>query len=125
MVFTSNKVFFFCQINLFIASYLCFIWARTFDFLSKRFDFLFRKRRCSLTKIVFLNKKGGPEFSIFLKSLCLLLAIFVKFIFDQKGKRGNFPFFISKTFAFLFRKKSCSLKIVAFEFQKHKKNFQF
>ena len=61
------------------------------------------------------------KFSIFLKSTCLLLAIFLKFIFNQKEKRG---FIWSKTFDFLFQKpsniysekKSCSLKVAAFYF---------
>ena len=38
------------------------------------------------------------KFSIFLKSTCLLLAIFLKFIFSQKGKRG---FIWPETFNFL------------------------
>ena len=41
------------------------------------------------------------KFSIFLKSTCLLDAIFQKFIFNQKEKRG---FIWSKTFSFLFQK---------------------
>ena len=61
------------------------------------------------------------KFSIFLMSTCLLLAIFLKFIFNQKEKRG---FIWSKTFDFLFQKpaniysekKSCSLKVAAFYF---------
>ena len=44
-----------------------------------------------------------PEFSIFLKSKCLLHAIFLKFIFKQKEKRG---FIWPKTFDFLFQKHS-------------------
>ena len=53
--------------------------------------------------------------------MCLLLAIFLKFIFNQKEKRGVIW---SKTFDFLFQKplniypekKSCSLKVVVFYF---------
>ena len=41
------------------------------------------------------------KFSIFLKSTCLLLAIFLKFIFNQKEKRG---FIWPETFNFLFQK---------------------
>ena len=59
------------------------------------------------------------KFSIFQKLMCLLLAIFLKFIFNQKENRG---FFCSKTFGFLLQKslniysekKSCSLKVVVF-----------
>ena len=43
------------------------------------------------------------KFSIFLKSMCLLLAIPLKFIFNQKEKRG---FIWSKPFNFLFQKPS-------------------
>ena len=43
------------------------------------------------------------RFSIFLKSTCLFLAIFLKFIFNQKEKRGfNWP----KRFDLLFQKRS-------------------
>ena len=60
------------------------------------------------------------KFSIFLKSTCLLRAIFLKFVFNQKEKRGfNCP----KTFGFYFKniqffikKNRCSLKIVVPEF---------
>ena len=72
------------------------------------------------------------KFSIFFSKLtCLLLAIFIKFIFNQKEKRS---FVWSKTFDFLFQKpsnfysekKSCSLKVDVLEFQKYRKNnFQF
>ena len=41
------------------------------------------------------------KFSIFLKLTCLLLAIFLKFIFNQKEKRG---FIWPKAFNFLFQK---------------------
>ena len=41
--------------------------------------------------------------SIFLLSACLLLAIFLKFFFNQKEKRG---FIWSKTFDFLFQEPS-------------------
>ena len=66
------------------------------------------------------------KFSIFLMSTCLLLAIFLKFIFNQKEKRG---FIWSKTFDFLFQKpsnfysekKSCSLEVAVLEFQKYRK----
>ena len=62
-----------------------------------------------------------PLLSIFLKSTCLMLAIFLKFVFNLKEKRG---FIWSKTFDFLFQKpsniysekKSCSLKVAAFYF---------
>ena len=47
----------------------------------KNIRFLFRKKRYSL-------KIAVPEFSIFLKSICFLLAIFLKFFFNQKKKRG-------------------------------------
>ena len=52
-----------------------------------------------------------PLLSIFLKSTCLLLAVFLKFIFNLKEKRG---FIWSKTFDFLFQKPSniCSEKRV-------------
>ena len=57
------------------------------------------------------------KFSIFLKLMCLLLGIFLKFNFNQKEKRG---FIWSKTFDFLLQKPlniysekmSCSLKVV-------------
>ena len=52
-----------------------------------------QKKRYSL-------KIAVPEFSIFLKSTCFMLAIFLKFIFNQKDKRG---FIWSKTFDFLFQ----------------------
>ena len=69
------------------------------------------------------------KFYIFLKSTCLLLAIFLKFIFNQREKCG---FIWPKTFNFLFQKhsnfylekKSCSLKVTVPEFQKYKKNFE-
>ena len=49
----------------------------------------------------------------FPKSTCLLLAIFLKFIFNRKENRG---FVWTKTFDFLFRKKRCFLKITFSEF---------
>ena len=82
-------------------------------FMSKTFDFLFRKKRFSL-------KIAVPKFFIFLKSTCLLLAIFLKLILARK--KGvvylvqNFQLLISKTFKFLFRKKGCSSKIAVPEF---------
>ena len=48
----------------------------------------------SITHSIFCLEKRGvpwitiPEFSISLKSKCLLLAIFLKFIFNQKENRG-------------------------------------
>ena len=50
------------------------------------------------------------EFSIFLKSKWLLLAIFLKFIFGQKKTCGlilpkTFACFISKTFEYLSEKR--------------------
>ena len=87
-----------------------FISPKTF-FISVTFDFLFRKKRCSL-------KITSREFST-----CLLLATFLKFIFNQRKTwlyfAQNFRFFISKTFNFLFRKKSYSLKIAVPEFQNY------
>ena len=61
------------------------------------------------------------KFSIFLKSTHFLLAIILKFIFKKKEMRGfiwhnTFVFFISKTFDFLFRKRTCSLKIAVPKF---------
>ena len=57
--------------------------------------------------------------------MCFLLAIFLKFISLSEKKRGflgpkTFDIFTSKTSNFLLRKESCSLKIVAHEFQKDK-----
>ena len=52
----------------------------------------------SLGKHLLLTK-----FSIFLKSTCLLLAIFLKFIFNRKEMRG---FNWHKAFGFLFQKHS-------------------
>ena len=67
------------------------------------------KKTCSL-------KMAVPEFSIFLKSTCLLLAIFLKFIFNQKGKSGliwiKFSIFYFKNIRSFIKKKSCSLKVV-------------
>ena len=44
------------------------------------------------------------KFSIFLKSTCLLLVIFLKFIFNQKEKHDLKEKFSPKTFDFLFQK---------------------
>ena len=67
-------------------------------FISKIFDFLFRKRVCSL-------KTAVHEFSIFHQSTSLLLTIFLKFLFKQQEERG---FIKLKTFKFLFQKHSTS-----------------
>ena len=60
------------------------------------------------------------KFSLFLKPTCLLLGIFLKFIFDHKEKHGfiwhKTSFFVSKTSDFLFKKKRCSLKTALPEF---------
>ena len=49
------------------------------------------------------------KFSIFLKSMCLLLAILLKFIFNQKEKHGFFgpkrSIFYFKNLLIFFRKK--------------------
>ena len=54
------------------------------------------------------------KFSLFLKPTCLLLGIFLKFIFDHKEKHGfiwhKTSFFVSKTSDFLFRKKEVFLE---------------
>ena len=59
------------------------------------------------------------KFSIFHKSMCLLLAIFLKFIFNQKEQRGflwseTFDFLLQKSLNIYSEKKSCSLKVVVF-----------
>ena len=51
--------------------------------------------------------------------MCLLLAIFLKFIFNQKEKRGflwseTFDFLLQKSLNIYSEKKSCSLKVVVF-----------
>ena len=74
-----------------------------------------------LTRFSEISCFSFTKIFIFLKSTCLLLAILLKFIFNQKEKRG---FIWSKTFDFLFQKpsniysekKSCSLKVAAFYF---------
>ena len=65
-------------------------------FISNTFGFLFRKKVYSLKITV-------PEFSNFIKSTYLLLAVFLKFIFNKKEKCG---FICPKTFDFLFQKHS-------------------
>ena len=101
-----KKIFYFSQFKLVIACHLSKICLQSErkawfylaqnprSFISKRFDFLFRKKRCSF-------KIAVPKFSVFLNSLCLLLAIFRKYIFNQKGKRG---FIWPRTFDLLFKK---------------------
>ena len=64
-------------------------------FCFKNIRFFIQKKRGVSRKI------AGPEFSTFLKSSCLLLAKFVKVIFNQKEKRG---FVWPKMFDFLFLK---------------------
>ena len=62
---------------------------------------------------------------IFLKLMCLLIAIFLQFIFNKKSMvlfGPSHSLFFSRTFNYLFRKNS-SLKIVAPDLKK--KNFQF
>ena len=94
IIFASNKVFYFSQIKE--RKIWFYLNQNIRFFISKTLNFLFRKKRCCL-------KRAIPEFPIFPKSTCLLLAIFLKFIFNQKGKRG---FIWSKTFHFLFQKHS-------------------
>ena len=58
--------------------------------------------------------------------MCILVAIFLTFIFNQKEKRGfiwpkTFDFWFQKNSNINFLKKSCSLKIAAPEFQKYKR----
>ena len=58
------------------------------------------------------------KFYIFLKSMCLLLANFLKFIFNQKEKHGfiwskTFDF-VPKTFKYLLRRKDLFLKSSCF-----------
>ena len=53
----------------------------------------------------------------FFKSTCLFLAIFLKFIFNQKEKRG---FIWAKKFRFI-QKKELFLERSCSEFQKYKK----
>ena len=71
------------------------------SFLSFIFGYIFR--------ITFTSNKVFN----FPKSTCLLLAIFLKFIFNQKENHG---FVWTKTFDFSFRKKRCFLKITFSEF---------
>ena len=78
------------------------------------------KKRCSL-------KIAVPEFSVFLKSKYLLFGVFLKFIFNQKEKRGFiqpkiFDFLFQKHSSFYSEKKSCSLKVAGPEFQKYIKS---
>ena len=66
------------------------------------------------------------KFSSFLKSACLFLVIFLKFIFNQKEKRDfiwarKFDFLLQKQSIFYSEKKSRSLKVSVPEFQKYKK----
>ena len=59
-----------------------FIWAKSFNFLfQKNWVFYLDEKMCPL-------KIAVPEFSIYLKSTYLLLAIFLNFLFNQKEKRG-------------------------------------
>ena len=85
-----QKVFYFSRVSVFIVCHLSKIYlqserkawfylAQNFRFFISKILILFRKKRCSL-------KIAVPEFSIFLKSTCLLLVIFLKFIFNQKEK---------------------------------------
>ena len=53
------------------------------------------------------------KFSIFLKSTCLLLAIFLKFVFSQKESQ-KCSIFCLKNFEYLFRKKELFLKSSCF-----------
>ena len=126
ITFISNKVFYFSQVNVFIVCHLSriylqsekmggLIWPKTFDFLfHKHSVFCSEKKRCSL-------KIAVPEFS------SVFIACHFSKIHLQSERKAwlylaqNFPFFISKTFEFLFRKKRCSLKIAVPEFQNKKK----
>ena len=71
------------------------------SFLSFIFGYIFR--------ITFTSNKVFN----FPKSTCLLLVLFLKFIFNQKENLG---FVWPKTFDFLCRKKRCFLKITFSEF---------
>ena len=105
IIFISNKVFYFSQINVFIDCHLSKVYfrlerrawsylAQSFRvFIPKSFDFLFRKKRSYL-------KIAVSEFSIFLKSKFFLPAIFLKLIFNQKKKSG---FIWPETFVFYFK----------------------
>ena len=78
-----QKVFYFSRVNVYIVCYLSKIYLQSerkaFRFFISKILILFRIKRCSL-------KIAVPEFSIFLKSTCLLLVILLKFIFNQKEK---------------------------------------
>ena len=116
------KVFYRCQISPFFP--FCMLHAH------QRFLQDFLKLAFFLYLVIHLQDNiYFSKFSISLKSLCLKLAIFLKFIFKQKKKRG---FIWPKTFDFLFQKHSNfylekELKEVAVpEFKNIKRNnFQF
>ena len=114
-------IFYFSQIKVFIACHISkmylqlgrkawFYLAQNYRFfILKRLDFLFRKK-CPL-KILFL------KFLFFLKTKCLLFAIF-----ESEGKLWSylvqhFCFFIWKTFGVLFRR-SCPLKVAGPKFSR-------
>ena len=126
ITFTSNKVFYFSQVSV-IACHLpkiqlklerkaWFYLAQNFRFfISKTFDILFRKKDVSWNNCSW----------IFYCFTFLLLAIFLKIIFNQKEKHG---FIWSKTFNFLFIKhskiiqeKELFLEKAVPEFKKYKK----
>ena len=90
--------------------------------LTKRLAQMFACEFCEVSKNTFscrtpLAADSVPLLLGFLKSTCLLLVIFLKFIFNQKEKRGfirakTFDFSCQKYSIFLFKEKRFSLKIV-------------
>ena len=90
--------------------------------LKKRLAQMFAREFCEISKNNFscrtpLVADSVPLLLGFLKSTCLLLVIFLKFIFNQKEKRGfirakTFDFSCQKYSIFLFKEKRFSLKIV-------------
>ena len=105
--FNFNKVFSFSKANVFIAWHLSKIYLRSqrkaWFYLAQNFIFRFKNIRFFIQK-----KRGVPwkqlflNFLFFLKSTCLLLATFLKFILKQKEKCG---FILKKE---LFLENSCS-----------------
>ena len=73
-------------------------------------------------KLVFLLLL--TKFSIFLKSTCSLLAIFLKFILNQEEKRSfirSKTIFCFKNLQSFSQKKECSYKVAFLEFRKYRK----
>ena len=89
-------------------------------------DFKVLTRFCKISFLSFIfryifkiTSTSNTRFPVFFKPACLLIAIFLKFIFNQKE---NHYFIWLKTFNFLFRRKRCSLKIAVLEPEKDQKD---